>query len=360
MGLDGKKTKLEQGDIFKVDFVPAGAQPDAKVALYKGIETIEDLLQGTTDQLSVELQQVAKIGKAISGDRMNRLKTICDQLQTLISEALGTEELKKEGNIMEKMTLTEEQVIKMTSALLSPESIAKALESIGVEMPIAKKTCSDGDSDGEEDAKKESAKKKFPKKDEDSKKEEDDEEEAKKATPGSASAESTGSSFGVKKQANENDVSEKIAKMDIELKSYKQQIAKMIDEQQTRQYVTKAAEFDCIPIETGELGSVLKSVATVDTETYNKIENILKTANEIIKQSVLFSETGYSSSDVEVSQMNVNATNSEDAWTQIETLASAMVTKGSMKTQSDAIDHIMKSPEGKRLYAIYTGKISYA
>ena len=285
MGLDGKKTKLQQCDIHKIDFVVAGAQEDAKISLYKGIESIENLLQGSTDQLSAELQEITKAGKAISGNRMAKLREICNQLQDLIDSAGDVADINKKK---EECELKDEE--------------AKKLK--------------------EEEAKK--------LKEEEAEDEEEEEEDAEKS---------------VKKSTFDSCV----AKMASENSSLKQQVAKMIDEKQTRQHIAKAAELDCLPAETEELGIILKSIAAVDDATYQKLEAILKTANEEIRQGALFSEMGYSGS--------VSASSPEDAWSQIEILATQMVTKDASKTSSQAIDEVLKSSEGKRLYALHMGRI---
>ena len=314
MGLDGKKTKLQQGDIHKIDFVPAGAQEAAKISLYKGIESIEDLLQGTSDQLSTELQEIAKAGKAISGSRMTKLKEICDQLQALIagaSDIIDVNKKKEEKELSEdiKKKCEEEEAKKLKE---EEAKKAKTKEEEAKKLKL------------EEEAKK-------AKEEEAEEAEDEDEDEAKKSVK-----KSTFDAY-VTKMTNENS-------------TLKQQVAKMIDERQTRQYIEKAAELDCLPAETEELGLILKSIAVVDDATYAKLEAILKMANEVIRQGALFSEMGYSGS--------ASATSPEDAWGQIETLANQIVAKDSSRTPSQAIDEVLKSSEGKRLYALHMGRIA--
>ena len=317
MGLDGKKTKLQQGDIHKIDFVPAGAQEAAKISLYKGIESIEDLLQGTSDQLSTELQEIAKAGKAISGSRMTKLKEICDQLQALIAGANDIIDVNKKKEEKEEKELSED----------------------------IKKKCE------EEEAKKlkEEEAKKAKTKEEEAKKLKL-EEEAKKAKEEEAEDEEAEDEDEAKKSVKKSTFDAYVTKMSNENSTLKQQVAKMIDERQTRQYIEKAAELDCLPAETEELGLILKSIAVVDDATYAKLEAILKMANEVIRQGALFSEMGYSGS--------VSATSPEDAWGQIETLANQIVAKDSSRTPSQAIDEVLKSSEGKRLYALHMGRIA--
>ena len=176
------------------------------------------------------------------------------------------------------------------------------------------------------------------------------EEEAKKAKEEEAEEAEDEDEDEAKKSVKKSTFDAYVTKMTNENSTLKQQVAKMIDERQTRQYIEKAAELDCLPAETEELGLILKSIAVVDDATYAKLEAILKMANEVIRQGALFSEMGYSGS--------ASATSPEDAWGQIETLANQIVAKDSSRTPSQAIDEVLKSSEGKRLYALHMGRIA--
>ena len=53
-----------------------------------------------------------------------------------------------------------------------------------------------------------------------------------------------------------------------------------------------------------------------------------------------------------------SAVSKSDAWGQITGLADAAVAKDGTVTQAKAIEEVLKTSEGRKLYAIYTGKLA--
>jgi len=137
-----------------------------------------------------------------------------------------------------------------------------------------------------------------------------------------------------------------------QIKAANEQIAKMRDENDTKVFVAKAAKLTSnLGVKADEFGPVLKSINAANPELAAKVEAVLKSANEAVAKGDLFKEAGAETHG------NPTGVAKADAWGQIETLASNMVAKGDSKTQAEAISEVLKSDEGRRLYAIYTGKI---
>lgn len=136
------------------------------------------------------------------------------------------------------------------------------------------------------------------------------------------------------------------------IKASNEQIAKMRDAEDTKTFVAKAKELTSnLGVKADEFGPVLKSINAANPELATKVEAVLKAANEAVAKGNLFNEVGAEDNGTQTGVAK------SDAWAQIETLANAMVTKGDSKTQAEAIDAVLKSADGRRLYAIYTGKI---
>lgn len=148
-------------------------------------------------------------------------------------------------------------------------------------------------------------------------------------------------------------VAKMLKEQTVQLQSANEQIAKMRDESDTKVFIAKAAELTSnLGVTAEEFGPVLKSINAASPELATKIEAVLKAANEAVAKGDLFKEAG-----AEAGSTNPTGVAKSDAWAQIETLASNMVAKGESKTQAEAIAKAMESAEGRRLYAIYTGKI---
>ncbi|MEI7668261.1 MAG: hypothetical protein WCI62_04655, partial [Erysipelotrichaceae bacterium] len=131
----------------------------------------------------------------------------------------------------------------------------------------------------------------------------------------------------------------------------KQAVAKMADDRVETEYIAKAAEFEGLSISAEDLGPVLKSIAMAVPEAYEKLEAVLKAANQAIISGGMFTEIGTTSTFT-------SAVSKNDAWGQITALADATVAKGGNVTQAKAIEEVLKTSEGKKLYAIYTGKLA--
>jgi len=137
-----------------------------------------------------------------------------------------------------------------------------------------------------------------------------------------------------------------------QLQSANEQIAKMRDTEDTKTFVAKAADLTSnLGVNAEEFGPVLKSINAANPELAAKVESVLKAANEAVAKGDLFKEAGAETHD------NPTGVAKADAWAQIETIAANMVAKGEFKTQAEAIAKAMETPDGRRLYAIYTGKI---
>jgi len=149
---------------------------------------------------------------------------------------------------------------------------------------------------------------------------------------------------------------EAVAKMlqeqNVKLADANEKIAKMRDESETKIFIAKAAELTSnLGVVAEEFGPVLKSINAANPELAAKVEAVLKTANETVKKGNLFTEIGTTLTG------SPTGIAKNDAWSSIQTLAQGLVTKGESKTEADAIDAVLKSEEGRKLYAIYTGKI---
>lgn len=419
MGLDGSKTKLKDADINKVDFVPAGAQQHSRIALFKseqGIiskitdaiakamsgfkvvpmddvpeepgtftdelaelkqrrakdtfmcevwdythafhETVEsiicsesteksDLIQGAIDQFGaavisalpkwVQGNSVMKIGKKISTQRMESLKACMVQLANLIADAeqepavqhqVGdgvAQPADKSQNAPQEGGQIENPSGKDTSGKTNPEPAKADKGKGGKDMAEINKSALPQDVQdhiAELEGK------------------------VAKAAPAATETEDIykGLPEGVAKMLKEQAV---------QLQSANEQIAKMRDDSDTKVFIAKAAELTGnLGVSAEEFGPVLKSINAASPELATKIEAVLKAANEAVAKGDLFKEAG-----AEAGSTNPTGVAKSDAWAQIETLASNMVAKGETKTQAEAIAKAMESPEGRRLYAIYTGKI---
>ena len=128
----------------------------------------------------------------------------------------------------------------------------------------------------------------------------------------------------------------------------KDQIAKMQDEKATKMFISKASELGNIPgISTEDLGNILKVISkSVDTDTYDKIEAVLKSANDAIGTGSMFVEKGTSA------QSSGEPTSADEAWHLIEKLAESRVAKGLSNT-GNCVSDVLDTPEGARLYLKY-------
>lgn len=421
MGLDGNKTKLKDADINKVDFVPAGAQQHSRIALFKseqGIiskitdaitkamsgfkvvpmddtevpeepetfadelselkqrrakdaimcevwdythafhETVEsiicseandksDLIQGAIDQFGaavlsalpnwVQGNTVMKIGKKISTQRMEALKACMVQLASLIADA-------------EAEPSVQHEVGDGTIAQPADKTAAPAQSGGQIDNPAGKDT-STTKPKPEQGKPKEGSGGKMA-------------EINKSALPQDVQDYITELEGKVVKAAPEvpavEDIYKGLPEAVVKMlkdsaeqnKQMASQIAKMRDEQDSKEFIAKAATLcSNLGVSAEEFGPVLKSINAANPELAVKVEAVLKAANEAVAKGDLFTEAGAESTGAPTGVAK------SDAWSQIEALASQMVTKGETKTQAEAIDAVCKTAEGRKLYAIYTGKI---
>lgn len=341
MGLFSKKTKLKDADINKVDFVPAGAQADAKISIFKSEdgtpeETVgfwehvvdlfnimktsdKEMIQGAVDHfgtsiISEDIIVEKALPKKMGSGRMKALKVCMKELTSLM---IGSEEddeeseescekekcgtggkLKSKGGKNKMGEINKSELAQdVQDYILDLETkIAKSAEIVTpvVVIPAV--------------------------------------EDIYKGLPESVA----------KMLKDQND----------QIKSANEQIAKMRDESDNKVYIAKAADLTSnLGVKAEEFGPVLKAVNDANPELAQKIEAVIKAANEAVKQGDLFKEVGSNTNSIPTGIAK------SDAWSQIETLAAGLVTKGASKSTASAIDEVLKSAEGRKLYAIYTGKI---
>lgn len=294
MGLDGKKTRLKDAEITKVDAVLRGAQADSHIVICKSDD--DSLVEGCIDHI----EAVEKL----SNENLDRLKLIVN----------------KE---MEENNMSKEDEVKKAAA----DEAAAAVEAEKVTKAAA------------EEVEAEKAKKAFDLK-------------AKLKAEEEAKAEKAGCMIG--KEAPAVTVEEVLKMFQVqkaENDQLKQAVAKMADEKVEKEYIEKAAEFEGLSISATEFGPVLKAIAIAVPEAYAKLEAVLKAANQAIISGDMFTEIGTTSTFT-------SAVSKSDAWGQIAGLADAAVAKDGTVTQAKAIEEVLKTSEGRKLYAIYTGKLA--
>lgn len=114
----------------------------------------------------------------------------------------------------------------------------------------------------------------------------------------------------------------------------------LVDEIETKKFVTKAEELTDLGIEADEFGPVLKELSEKAPEAFEKLQPILEAASKTIKKSA-FREIGSSSS------------NGGSAWAKIEKMAEEAASKDNTITKEQAAARILKSDEGKKLMQDY-------
>ena len=123
-----------------------------------------------------------------------------------------------------------------------------------------------------------------------------------------------------------------------------EKLEKQLDEEKTlrikKEFKEKASEFKHLGVETDSLAETLRLVQKNAPEHYGEVEKILKTADETIGKSAMFSEFG----------SNVH-TQGGSAWSKIEKAAEAIKKDG--ETSQQAIDRYIQTEEGSKLYNEY-------
>jgi hypothetical protein len=132
---------------------------------------------------------------------------------------------------------------------------------------------------------------------------------------------------------------EKAAKLEEVLKAER-------DERLQKEFIAKAAsEYGELKADSKELGVILKSLHEANPEVAAKMEEVLKSANETIKNADVFQEIGTSAS----------GSSGGNAWSKIEQMADSLVQKSDKPlSKAAAIDFVMK--QNPSLYAEYTNE----
>jgi len=402
VGLDGEVTKLKDADIDSCHFVMAGAQPDAKILLYKskdgkpmktegGVEYPAEAFAYVPEpdkpstwklRLWDETHKVTphQVGMAIAalgsgGFRGNKVQLPSDaiagvkaKIKTAWHKANPD---KKEEDMPEIITKDIKQSLlnKIIHIFKSDDSEEYTDEELEKGMEDHIEACKENELNEELHNKNSilskggnktmaESKDKKNKLEEDIEEEKDGKEDGKMDEEDMKEGEKKMGKDGVKKENLPADVKayienlenkvNKSAETEVIVKSLQESIAKMKDEQLTKEYIEKAKSFNYLGINASELGSVMKSIAISNPEAVSKIEAVLKAANEAVREGGLYEELGSNSE---------GSSTSAEAWAQIETLAEQQVAKDINISKAQAIDMILKTEKGQELYNIYTSGI---
>lgn len=285
MGMDGKRTKLKNSNICKVDLVPKGAQQHSKIAICKSEP------MNLVDRIIKLKDSIIEIFKSDKDDKAILMKGAIDQFSSEIEDSDISVIPQDEGR-------SDNTMAEFDKTTLSKEA-QEHISALEAEVAVLKVT--------------------------------------KEATPPTQDDILKGLPEAVVKMINEQKTQNK---------ALAEQVAKMADANVLKEYVAKAAKLGDLPIKADELALVMKSLATADPTSYTKIETLLTSVNEMIAKSKLFDEEGTDNSQS-------IAANRDEAWTKIQVLANAMVAKDSAKSLAQAIDEVISTPEGRKLYSMY-------
>jgi hypothetical protein len=341
MALDGRRTKMKNADIKKVDFVPAGAQQDSRISIFKSDETIlGKIVEAITKIFSSNVEKVDHI------DLLDSTLKLHNQISTILKSDSDNKNELIQGTIDQYAAGLSD----IAKIIIDSEDCMKKLQStveklgIKIESNQQDKTVDNNvnKQEGSEGKVSEINKSALPQDVQDYIK--DLEEKVAKAaqTP-------TNGTEDIYKGLPEN-VAKVLKETITKNQDMEKQIAKMADEKIEKTYIDKAAEFKHLNVKPEEFGLVLKKFAIADADAYTKLETVLKSANEAIEKGGLFQEIGTANGASVV-------TSKEEAWNEIKKLATAKVTKGESKTEAEAIEEVLKTAEGRKLYARYTGKM---
>lgn len=135
--------------------------------------------------------------------------------------------------------------------------------------------------------------------------------------------------------------------MELRTKAAEDVAKRSIDEQVLKTFVAKSAAFTNLGIVADEFGPVLKSISEKAPEALERIESVLKAANEAVEKGNLFKEVGSGRAGSKV--LGTNAT-----WAKIQESARNSVAKsGVAMSEEQAVDKFLTTPEGKALYNEY-------
>jgi hypothetical protein len=211
---------------------------DKKSCVAEAIQQYEQFLDSVG--LLQSASSINKSGRKISSDRMSQLKDLHQKLGDLIAGA-NTGGNEPEGD---------EENMDIDKSKLSPE-VVKYLEGIekrakDAESKVEELTKSAGGNPGPEDI--------------------------WKGVPTA--------------------VRERVEKAEQRAKEAEEVAKRERDERETREFVAKAKAFRGLPVQADEFGSVLKSIKSANPEVYEKLEGVLKSADELIVKGGVFKEIG--------------------------------------------------------------------
>ena len=291
-----KIKQLKNADIHKVDLVPAGAQQLSKITIMKGGPNMNDKVAKLSDDELLEVQGLldelkAKLGITDEEECEKEEDTKDDNVKSEGSDNCNVPN--GEGNNCEKEDDIKDDNVKSEDT--------KVTEDTG---------CEKGNCEKEEGTKDDNVKS----------------EEDPKVT----------------------EALKKAADVEAENTKLKENIAKMEDEKEQKEFIAKASVLKNIPgVNENELVTILRTIyKSVDKDTFNKVESLLKSANDTIGSSSLFVENGSSASS------SGEPTTADEAWKMIEKLAESRVAKGISST-ANCIADVLDTPEGANLYMKY-------
>ena len=253
--------------VDRVDMVPKGANQESDIVLFKSDDVASG--QGPENQPSKGGEEPSK-GSGDVDQQTSLLKSIWEQVQKLTGMVQYIKS--KEGN----NDMSIEEILKTL-----PEEqrtvLEKALQGTG-----------DGDGNGDqEDVHKGT-------KDTGS----DDTDPTNQNTDDADPTDTGGDDPFAKMDPI---VKQKFESLEKENKEMRDQLTKMLTQQEKQEYVKKAGEYDMLPVQSDQLGEVLHKIAKTDEDAYKTLTTVLQSANEMAKHSStggdLFSEIGKGGGD---------------------------------------------------------------
>lgn len=125
------------------------------------------------------------------------------------------------------------------------------------------------------------------------------------------------------------------------------QIAARNEADLTRELIEKSASFTHVGIPGEEIVETLRDAKKIGEKSYERVCKQFETMNETAKKSGMFQEIG----------SKLGNANAGDPMAQLEALVDSYVEKSDAgKTRAEIYDTVLKSAEGKRLYALAQGK----
>ncbi|WHH58301.1 hypothetical protein [Petroclostridium sp. X23] len=246
MGKDGK-TKLRKPDIHKVDLVDDGANPGARIMLFKSKSAPEESdTEGGATEFGLLKNLMVMIGKALGWDQEQ-----IEKAAALTEE--GTEVIKPKDNESEEDVIKgnkEGESMGFDVTKLSPEAQAY--------IASLEKRATD----------------------------------AEAAQAAAETAKQT-AEVELQKMKDEHPTEDDIFKgMSPAARKMMEDMQKRLDASEAAEYVTKAKDFEPLGVKADEFGPVLKAIAKACPEQYAKVEEALKSAAAMTKTGEVFKEYG--------------------------------------------------------------------